>query len=399
MRVALVGPYPIRGVVEGGVEGVSAALAKGLSGVTDVDLQIITASSNSSRLARHNGVPVVIVPQSRRLRRLTFYRAERRRVTQSIRELDPDLVHVQGQNWYAIAALAAGYPTLVTLHGMAHKERLISDQRTNVLDAVSKRVRSFFNARFEVETLRRADHIVIISPYVRRCIESRTRARLYPLANPIDDAFFGVESSEIADRVLLVGFVEPRKAIDQALEVIRKLRGRRPNVRLHVAGAEVDKGYASALRAYVSKHGLQTNVRFCGHLDQPQLLREYGECCAVLLPSLEEASPLAIQQAMAAGKAVVATRAGGIPYLVEDGVTGFLADVSDIRGLAEALDSLLSNRELRNRMGARGNQRAKEEFRAEVVARGTLEIYRRVIQGNVAASAEGANVLTIGGSR
>ena len=167
LNVAMVGPYPLDGKVAGGVEGVSAALVRGLRAIEGIDVQVITAATDPPP-AQTSGEPsVAVVPQSKRMRRITLYWAERQRIVRCIRRANPDLVHVQGQNWYAMAALAAGYPTLVTLHGMARKEALIVDGRGALLEQFSRGIRGLFNARFEAATLGLARHIVVISPYVR----------------------------------------------------------------------------------------------------------------------------------------------------------------------------------------------------------------------------------------
>ena len=382
--VAMVGPYPLEeGKVSGGIEGVAAALTQGLRALPGVELQIITASPDSSLAGRFSGPGLTVVPQSNRLRRLTFYRQERRRTLQCIRNASPDVVHVQGQNWFAMAALASGYPTVVTLHGMLGKEAPLIDRRSALLEQLSKRMRGLFNARFEGEVLRRARHIIVISPYVQECIEGRAKARLYHIPNPIDDAFFEVDrpGREAPDRLLLVASLEPRKGLYFALEALAALRQRRPQVRLRIVGPTLDAGYARALRRYVSDHGLEGNVRFLGFIDQQQLLREYAECCLLLLTSREETSPLAVQQAMAAGRAVVATSVGGIPHLIDDGVRGgLLAPWGDVASLVNAVDLLLSDRALRLRLGDAGKKRALARFRIDIIARQTVDVYRQVME-------------------
>lgn len=380
LNVAMVGPYPLNGKVAGGVEGVSATLVGALKGVEGVNVQVITAATDAPSPQASDEPSLVVVPQSKRLRRLTLYRTERQRIVRSIRRANPDLVHVQGQNWYAVAALAAGYPTLVTLHGMARKEALIVDRRSALLEQLSRGIRGLFNAQFETRTLAQARHIVVISPYVRECIEGRTEAHLYEAPNPVDGAFLDLEPREVPGRVLFVGLISPRKALHHLLEAVLIVRSRRPHVRLHVVGMEQDKGYARTLRSFVSDHGLDENVRFVGFVEHDQLLGEYSECSVLALTSREETSPLAIQQAMAAGKAVVATRAGGVPYLVRDGVDGCLVEQGDVPQLASALDSLLGDDARRQRLGAAAKRSAQERFRAEVIARRTADIYHDVLK-------------------
>jgi glycosyltransferase involved in cell wall biosynthesis len=89
-----------------------------------------------------------------------------------------------------------------------------------------------------------------------------------------------------------------------------------------------------------------------GNLDDDALLEEYATCSALVLSSKVETAPMAIMQAMAAGKAVVSTNAGGARYLVQEGKTGFIVPVEDCGALARALLRLLMTKAGRSVWGA-----------------------------------------------
>ena len=92
---------------------------------------------------------------------------------------------------------------------------------------------------------------------------------------------------------------------------------------------------------------------------------------------------MVIMQAMAAGKAAVSTRVGGIPYLAQDGQTGLLVDSGDVPALAEALVRLLKDDALRADMGRKAKQVAERRFRARVVAERTREVLYRIVGRSV----------------
>lgn len=87
---------------------------------------------------------------------------------------------------------------------------------------------------------------------------------------------------------------------------------------------------------------------------------------------------MVIEQAMAARVPVVATRVGGVDYLVDHGRTGFVVELDDVKGLAEAMVRLLADADLRARMGEAGRVEADRRFRTEVVARQTRQVYDQV---------------------
>jgi glycosyltransferase involved in cell wall biosynthesis len=155
-----------------------------------------------------------------------------------------------------------------------------------------------------------------------------------------------------------------------------------PTAQLRLAGDKKNPIYGgryfAELQELVAREQLGGNVRFLGSLSEGELLKEYMECSLLVLPSVQETTPMVIMQAMAAGKAVVATRVGGIPYLVEEGQTGLLVDSGDVPALAEAIIRLLRKDTLRVAMGQKGREVAEQRFRARAVAEKTREVFYRV---------------------
>ena len=92
---------------------------------------------------------------------------------------------------------------------------------------------------------------------------------------------------------------------------------------------------------------------------------------------------MVVQEAMAAGVPVIATRVGGIPYQLEDGKSGYLVEPGDVDALAVRLDALLTDPGMRSAFSESANRRAVEQYRADSVARATVDVYRSII-GNVA---------------
>jgi glycosyltransferase involved in cell wall biosynthesis len=83
---------------------------------------------------------------------------------------------------------------------------------------------------------------------------------------------------------------------------------------------------------------------------------------------------------MAQGKPIVATRGGGVPEIVIDGVTGLLVSMNDAQAMAHAIVSLLQDSELGKQMGRQGRSRVERTFTLEQTARGIESIYRRLLK-------------------
>jgi glycosyltransferase involved in cell wall biosynthesis len=118
-----------------------------------------------------------------------------------------------------------------------------------------------------------------------------------------------------------------------------------------------------AVRREVEARGLQSRVRFAGW--QRDLAALYATCDLIALVSRNEGTPVAIIEAMAAGRAVVATAVGGVPDLVEHQHTGLLVPPGSSAAITAAILSLLHDPSLRGMLGARARDQARTRFRRE----------------------------------
>ena len=173
-------------------------------------------------------------------------------------------------------------------------------------------------------------------------------------------------------RLGVVGRLVQGKGHSVLLEGMEMVCRSRPDASLLVAG---DGPLRAALEAEVLQRGLAGKVRMMGEFGD---IREVmGLIDVFVLPSLSEGMPVSILEAMAHGKAVIASRVGGIPDEVDDGETGLLVPPWDVAALAQAILDLLREPQRIARMGAAGKLRAEERFDARAVTRRVEELYRQ----------------------
>jgi glycosyltransferase involved in cell wall biosynthesis len=379
MRIAMVGPYPPPGrPPTGGIEAVSVSLVRALLD-SGVDVTVVTSTDlvRRPREERDGDLTMRLVPAGTLSRGSVPYLAEGRLIMRTLRRLAPDIVHAQGQTHTTLAAIAAGLPTVVTLHGIIYRERLIGDPTATRAARIRERAAKGLYARFERETLRRARDLIMISPYVRESVAPLSRARLHDIPNPIDDSFYAVRREPVPGRILFVGVISPRKNVLILARSFREVARRVPHASLHIVGRPGDRAYLDALRAMLAEDGLKAHARYLGVVSDEELRREYAEADLLVLPSKEESSPMVVQQAQAMGLPVVGSRAGGIPYLVENGITGMLVTPDDDVELAEGIIGALSEPALLKRMSDDSRARANR-FRRSAVADATTELYREI---------------------
>lgn len=133
-----------------------------------------------------------------------------------------------------------------------------------------------------------------------------------------------------------------------------------------------------AVQEFISENRLQRKVILTGEReDIPEILAVSD---LFILSSRWEGLPRSIIEAMMAGLPVVATSVGGVPELVEDGVTGFLVPREDPEALAEAIRKLLADEDLRQRMGQAGREKALREFSLDRMLAQTQEVYEEILE-------------------
>ncbi len=227
---------------------------------------------------------------------------------------------------------------------------------------------------------RRAAHwcrvIVAVSEHERDAglaagIGSSEQYRVIP--NGVDVGRFARARDPVPGRVLFLGRLAPQKRPDLAVEAVARLRARIPGAELHLATDGPDR---DAVEALAARRSLTGAVRFLGYRDDvPELLARAG---CLLVTSDYEGAPLTVVEAMAAGVPVVATRVGGVPEAVRDGVTGFLVRPGDAGALADALARVLGDQQVAASMGEAGRRVAHERFARERMVAETVALYEQL---------------------
>lgn len=202
--------------------------------------------------------------------------------------------------------------------------------------------------------------------------------------SPVPNSKRTIEPSNHPITILHVGRLERAKGVMILTDAIPKVARQIPSARFVFIGDDRATGgrmsQRAVLEAQLTDAGARANVEFLGKVDQPTLVEWYRRADICVVPSvLYESFSYTCAQAMAAGKPVVATRIGGIPETVQDGVGGIMVAPGNSEELAEALIRLTQDTELRLRMGKAGREKAVSEFDAPVVALQTLAIYDRAI--------------------
>lgn len=274
--------------------------------------------------------------------------------------------------WFRLAGILRAFePEIVHAHtGHAHAVALAASLFHDV-DAlvVTRRVarpirRTFFN---RMKYSRFVTRFVAISSFVGKTLECigvpRERIILIPSSVRVEEFETQVPALELRSElglseddfvILNVGSLSREKRHENLLGVAATVFKKIPRAKFIVAGE-------GSLRARLEKRarelGIEQVVKFLGFReDIPRLMRISN---TFLFPSESEGLGTAVLEAMAASLPVVASRTGGISEIVQDGVTGFLAEPQDVHSMAEAVMRLAREPELATEMGSRALEAAR----------------------------------------
>jgi glycosyltransferase involved in cell wall biosynthesis len=168
----------------------------------------------------------------------------------------------------------------------------------------------------------------------------------------------------------------PKNGVEFLIAGLHSVRQRFDKATLVIVG---DGPERSKLEARVSELGLQSSVVFLGNQNNDELPGFYADANIVAIPSLKEATSIAGLEAMASARAVVATNVGGLPEIIEDGVSGLLVPPGDPEALSQAITRLIETPELRDRLGQAARACVESKFTWKQVANETTRAYERAI--------------------
>jgi glycosyltransferase involved in cell wall biosynthesis len=325
----------------------SASLAQKFAALeAELDVHVLASAGRGSGADPRFTLVRPIRPRA--LDGLAFYALLPFRVARELRAFRPDAVLAQGAQEAALAVIGrklARVPTRVVadIHGdPAAPARLYGSPRRKLLAPLADAL-----ARYG---LRHSDGVRTISAYTSTVVREAGVEPTAEFAAFMDLEPF-VESAPVPlpeqSAVLFVGVLERYKAVDVLAEAWRLAAPRVPEARLHLVGRGALHETATAL-----VRDLPTQARWTESLATPEVARALDDATVLVLPSRSEGLGRVVVEAFCRGRGVVGSRVGGIPDIVDDGVSGILVQPGDPQALADALVRVLSDRPLAERLGA-----------------------------------------------
>ncbi len=304
-----------------------------------------------------------------------------------VRKLDKkhdfDIIHLQDR-WFTDFSIAASYaktagkPLVITLH----------NARTVGIAPHYTFIGGLFDIAVGRQVLAMADKIVSVSKWA---ISDLGKMGLSPkrfvyIPNGIDTHELkpasggdfkkrhGLGNGPMA---LFVGRLIIQKGLEYLLQSWKHVSKANPRARLVIIGRGIEE---PKLKKLAAKLGITGSVYFPGYVSDKDLRAALHASDVFVLSSLWEVLPVAILEAMAAGKPIVCTDVGGNSELVKNGKNGFLVPKREPKPFARALIKVLSNPAMAKRMGRESRRRAVNEFDWRIVALHTHEFYKKLLR-------------------
>ena len=281
-------------------------------------------------------------------------------------------------------------PFVHTIHGVLADE--YEQARENRYQSFRGRIANYFMhrlAKLEAETAKNATLIVTISQYSLEKIKqfyNVDAAKIRIVPNGVDPEKFKPFEDQAAVKrqfglgnepcVLFVGSLIPRKGLPFLVEAAKKIVKEYKETKFIIVG---EGPLRNQLLRKLEAANLSGNFTFLGNVKEDMLPAVYNCADVFALPSIQEGQGIVLLEAQASAKPVVAFDVGGVNEAVRNGETGLLVKRGSTEKLADAIMKLLSDKALREKMGANGRRFVTENFTWDICAQKMLNVYHEAL--------------------
>jgi glycosyltransferase involved in cell wall biosynthesis len=288
------------------------------------------------------------------------------KLRRAIARFKPDVVHVQHVHlWFSLLLpTLRKYPLVITVHDPIHHEGDDESAKTP--------------QRLVHWGYRRADELITHAEQLKSVLVDAVhlpaeRITVIPhiaqsSAGPADDYH------ELGHRVLFFGRIWAYKGLDFLIRAEPLVSARIPDVQFVIAGRGEALDRYKALIVDPSRFVIDNDF-----IPDDRVAKYFGESSVVALPYTDASQSGVVPVAYSFERPVVATTVGGLPSVVDDGVTGLLVPPRDVAALADALITLLEDDELRHKMGVAGRHKLDREWAPEVVGPRHIAVYESAL--------------------
>ena len=363
MNIVQIGPYPISpDCIRGGVEASVYGLVQELAKNHIVDVFDMPRIGEKDRVERYGNLTIHRYANPGKYNKDAMLRLKE--IVRDTVALGPEVCHVHGTNAFSkeiyFALQQHGIKMMLTVHGILREEKKQALLRKPSLKALYQYV---VQSRDERELLESAPRIIVDTAYVEDKLKEyglKHLPEMHVIPQGIDEMYYSIQCNPKSNVILCVGAIAPRKGHTYTVEMFNRLRAKGIDAKLRIIGSLTDKGYYEQLQQKIAGSAYKEDISLEANLPREELLKAYAEAKLFVLHSREESQGIVFAEAMATGMPVVATKIGGIPYVVADGKSGLLCPYANVDAMTEMVARLMTDDALWKRYSDAAREIAKE---------------------------------------
>lgn len=343
-KIIQIGPYPeSSSIIKGGVEASVYGLAQVQSFNAEIHVFDLPRIGYAPKVEEDGNVIV-----HRYLNEGKHHVASVRmvnRIVEDIVKLSPDVCHIHGTSLFSLLIYSNltknGCPTILTVHGLTHIEK---KKKYKSKPSLKSLIQYLYQGLAEKCLLSTIPMAIVDTEYVKLEIQKYTKRRNLPvhvIPQGINDDFFSIQCSPDSNILLSVGAFVERKGHLFTIHAFENLRQQGIMARLYIVGSLSNKEYYEEVQNCVLMSLYKKDIVLITDTPVQDLKKLYGSARLFVLHSQEESQGIVFAEAMAVGLPVVATKVGGIPYIVQDEHSGLLSNYGDVDGFTHNIKTLL----------------------------------------------------------
>lgn len=359
--------------------GVHSAVSNLLKGFTKSDIKVRVVSFNSEIKQQHHkrlteNIDIMYCPEGPYpFHSLNYLLKCSFAVKKHIKKFDPDLVHYEVGDTFLFTKLFGLHrkKCLETIHGIAMAEGKVNK-------SLKVKITNVFNEAVQILMFPR--NIIHLSQYSFKTYSKVKNDHYTIIPNAVITEYYNLPLKTItSNRLISIGVIDENKNIMFLLECLQVMIGKGKYFTLDILGDFKSEAYKSKVKNYIDSNQLAPYINFHGWVSQTSVMSIVSKADILVVSSKQESMPMVIAESMAAGKVVVASGVGGIPEMIEHGVSGYITDISDTSTLVKVLDDLYDNNEKVQMISRKAKEFAIERYRCDQVAEKTIEFYKKIL--------------------
>jgi len=386
MKIIQIGSFPISSkIIQGGVEASVYGLARMQSMTNEVIVIDVPRNElKNDDVEQFGSIKVFRFSARSGTNYTSLFRIPK--IVSIIRSLQVDICHIHTTSLFSLVLYVflkvLGIKTIVTIHGLAHKEKQNAWRKRKTIRNLIKYLSHSFT---EFLFLSICPQFIVDTHYVAEAVQQYKKERKLlrcpickVIPQGINDDFFQLKRTIRSCQLLSVGSISKRKGHLLLIEAMAKVIKENPTVKLNILGALSDTYYYIQMQHSIKEKGLENHITVYPNIGYDEMLQFYTHAELFVLHTEEESQGIVFCEAMAVGLPIVCTNVGGVPWIVSNAKNGLLSEFGNVDLFAGNIIELFRDTELQKEF-EQNNKEQSLKFNWKTISNEIKAVYDSVI--------------------